>query len=39
MQAPEGPHVYLKDGWYYLLAAEGTKSENCIITVILMTDN
>ena len=24
-QAPEGPHVYLKDGWYYLLAAEGER--------------
>lgn len=22
-QAPEGPHVYLKDGWYYMLLAEG----------------
>jgi beta-xylosidase len=22
-QAPEGPHIYRKDGWYYLLAAEG----------------
>ncbi|KAK0740064.1 glycosyl hydrolase [Schizothecium vesticola] len=21
--APEGPHIYRKDGWYYLLAAEG----------------
>ncbi|KAM0820018.1 putative Glycosyl hydrolase [Seiridium cardinale] len=21
--APEGPHIYLKDGYYYLLAAEG----------------
>lgn len=21
--APEGPHLYRKDGWYYLLAAEG----------------
>jgi beta-xylosidase len=22
-QAPEGPHIYNKDGYYYLLAAEG----------------
>ena len=22
-QAPEGPHIYRKDGWYYMLAAEG----------------
>ncbi|ROW08257.1 hypothetical protein VMCG_03282 [Cytospora schulzeri] len=21
--APEGPHIYRKDGWYYLMAAEG----------------
>ncbi|KAF9041681.1 glycoside hydrolase family 43 protein [Panaeolus papilionaceus] len=21
--APEGPHIFLKDGWYYLLVAEG----------------
>jgi len=24
----EGPHVYLRDGWYYLCAAEGGTSEN-----------
>lgn len=24
MQAPEAPHIYHKDGWYYLLVAEGT---------------
>lgn len=23
VEAPEGPHVYLKDGYYYLLVAEG----------------
>jgi beta-xylosidase len=23
LQAPEGPHIYKKDGYYYLLAAEG----------------
>lgn len=22
-KAPEGPHIYRKDGWYYLLVAEG----------------
>lgn len=22
-QAPEGPHIYRKDGYYYLLIAEG----------------
>lgn len=22
-KVPEGPHVYYKDGWYYLLIAEG----------------
>ncbi|KAI9150554.1 Non-reducing end alpha-L-arabinofuranosidase BoGH43A [Paramyrothecium foliicola] len=25
---PEGPHVYKKDGWYYLLVAEGGTSED-----------
>lgn len=28
-QAPEGPHVYLKDDWYYLLAAEGRQRLYC----------
>jgi beta-xylosidase len=28
MQAPEGPHIYRKDGWYYLLAAEGEPVQN-----------
>jgi beta-xylosidase len=23
LQAPEGPHLYKKDGYYYLLIAEG----------------
>lgn len=23
VQAPEGPHIYKKDGFYYLLIAEG----------------
>lgn len=22
-QCPEGPHIYKKDGWYYLMIAEG----------------
>lgn len=28
-QAPEGPHVYFKDNWYYLLAAEGKENFKC----------
>lgn len=24
-QAPEGPHFYFKNGYYYLMIAEGTK--------------
>lgn len=28
---PEGPHIYKKDGWYYLLYAEGgTEQHHCI---------
>lgn len=28
---PEGPHIYKKDGWYYLLYAEsGTERHHCI---------
>ena len=27
LQAPEGPHIYHKDGYYYLLAAEGKQVE------------
>lgn len=32
-QAPEGPHLYLKDGWYYLLIAEGGTGLNHSITM------
>src|SRR5947207_141085 len=28
-EAPEGPHIYRKDGYYYLLAAEGTFIFSC----------
>ncbi|KAK3984604.1 Non-reducing end alpha-L-arabinofuranosidase BoGH43B [Cladorrhinum sp. PSN332] len=31
--APEGPHIYLKDGWYYLLAAEGGTGVNHMVTM------
>ena len=30
---PEGPHIYKKDGWYYLLHAEGGTAENHCIAV------
>ncbi|KAI5457537.1 putative xylosidase/arabinosidase [Mariannaea sp. PMI_226] len=30
---PEGPHVYKRDGWYYLLIAEGGCWEEHMITV------
>jgi beta-xylosidase len=26
--APEGPHLYMKDGWYYLMIAEGMAGPN-----------
>ncbi|KAF2020743.1 glycoside hydrolase family 43 protein [Aaosphaeria arxii CBS 175.79] len=31
--APEGPHIYQKDGYYYLLAAEGGTSEDHMVTI------
>ncbi|GAB1315852.1 hypothetical protein MFIFM68171_06062 [Madurella fahalii] len=31
--APEGPHIYHKDGWYYLLAAEGGTGINHMVTM------
>ncbi|KAL1839458.1 hypothetical protein VTJ49DRAFT_1496 [Mycothermus thermophilus] len=31
--APEGPHIYRKDGWYYLLAAEGGTGMNHMVTI------
>lgn len=27
-QAPEGPHIFKKDGWHYLMIAEGIYSTN-----------
>ncbi|CAI6092335.1 unnamed protein product [Clonostachys chloroleuca] len=30
---PEGPHIYKKDGWYYLLIAEGGTSEGHSISI------
>ncbi|KAK7045054.1 Xylosidase: arabinofuranosidase protein [Favolaschia claudopus] len=30
---PEGPHVYKKDGWYYLLIAEGGTEVNHTVTM------
>jgi beta-xylosidase len=30
---PEGPHLYKKDGWYYLLISEGGTHEGHMITV------
>ncbi|KAJ8114472.1 hypothetical protein ONZ43_g4895 [Nemania bipapillata] len=31
--APEGPHIYHKDGWYYLLVAEGGTGLNHMVTM------
>ncbi|OTB00902.1 glycoside hydrolase family 43 protein [Hypoxylon sp. CI-4A] len=31
--APEGPHIYLKDDWYYLLAAEGGTGLEHMVTM------
>ncbi|KAK5653367.1 hypothetical protein OQA88_9059 [Cercophora sp. LCS_1] len=31
--APEGPHVYRRDGWYYLLAAEGGTGLGHMVTM------
>ncbi|OQU94652.1 hypothetical protein CLAIMM_00982 [Cladophialophora immunda] len=30
---PEGPHLYKKDGWYYLLISEGGTHEGHMVTV------
>ena len=32
-RAPEGPHIYKKDGYYYLLQAEGGKGPGHRVTV------
>ncbi|KAI8958721.1 beta-xylosidase [Daldinia sp. FL1419] len=31
--SPEGPHIFKRDGWYYLLAAEGGTRENHMVTM------
>lgn len=31
--APEAPHTYKRDGWYYLVLAEGGTSENHMVTM------
>lgn len=30
---PEGPHIYKRDGWYYLLIAEGGTAEDHSVTI------
>ena len=30
---PEGPHIYRKDGWYYLMASEGGTEEAHSVTI------
>ena len=35
---PEGPHIYKKDGWYYLLAAEGGTEMAHMITIARSKD-
>ncbi len=35
---PEGPHIYKKDGYYYLLIAEGGSGENHAVTVFRSQD-
>lgn len=32
-QAPEGPHIYHRDGWYYLMIAEGGTGLNHMETI------
>lgn len=31
--APEGPHIYKKDGWYYLMIAEGGTEHSHAVTI------
>lgn len=31
--SPEAPHIYKRDGWYYLLLAEGGTRENHMVTM------
>lgn len=33
MEWPEGPHIYKKDGWYYLLISEGGTGPNHAVSV------
>lgn len=35
---PEGPHLYKRDGWFYLLISEGGTHEGHMITVARSTD-
>lgn len=35
---PEGPHLYKRDGWYYILISEGGTHENHMITVARSTE-
>ncbi|KAF3020081.1 hypothetical protein E8E14_002514 [Neopestalotiopsis sp. 37M] len=32
-ESPEGPHIYKKDGWYYLIIAEGGTALNHSVTI------
>ena len=34
VQAPEGPHIYRKDGYYYLMAAEGEPRSQCLLMIL-----
>ncbi|KAH8194273.1 hypothetical protein TruAng_011561 [Truncatella angustata] len=36
--APEGPHIYLKDNWYYLLLAEGGTGLGHMVTMARSKD-
>ncbi|KAI0812878.1 glycosyl hydrolase [Xylaria sp. FL0064] len=36
--APEGPHIYRKDGWYYILAAEGGTGLDHMVTMAKSED-
>lgn len=35
-QAPEGPHIYKKDGYYYLMIAEGKFSQATKETYLML---
>ncbi|TDZ38298.1 Non-reducing end alpha-L-arabinofuranosidase BoGH43A [Colletotrichum trifolii] len=35
----EGPHIYKKDGWYYLLVAEGGTFEHHLLSIARSKDN